>query len=140
MNTQTIPMQESALERALDAALQRSLPAPPLPAAFRSRLMAAVARQGQRDIPTTRMALAAERERQLQELRQGYLRLQRRTLVIMLAVAFGVGLLAATILPQMRAQFGAPGLLAVLVVAAVVGIAIGAANWWRGSAAARLLE
>jgi hypothetical protein len=86
------------------------------------------------------MAIAAERERQLQELRQGYLRLQRRTLVVMLAVAFGVGLLAATVLPPMRAQFGELGLLAVPLVAAVVGIVIGAASWWRGSAVARLLE
>jgi hypothetical protein len=133
-------MQESALDKALDAALQRSLTAPPLPAAFRSRLMASVARQGQRDIPVSRMALAAERERHLQEMRRGYLRLQRRTLVTMIAVAFGAGLLAATLLPQMRTQFGEFGPLAVTLLAAVIGVVVGAASWWRGSAVARLLE
>ena len=133
-------MHESALDNALDAALQRSLIAPPLPAAFRSRLMAAVARQGQRDIPVSRMALAAERERQLNELRLGYMRLQRRTVATMIAVAFGTGLLAATVLPEMRAQFGELGLLAVPLAAAIVGVVIGATSWWRGSAVARLLE
>jgi peptidoglycan/LPS O-acetylase OafA/YrhL len=133
-------MQESVLDQALDAALQRSLIAPPLPPGFRSHLMAGVARQGQRDIPSSRMALAVERERQLGELRQGYLRLQRRTLFTMIAVAFGAGLLAATVLPPMRAQFGELGLLAVPLVAAVVGVVVGAASWWRGSAVARLLE
>lgn len=140
MTSTPTSLQESAFDQALDTALKRSLSAPPLPADFRVRLMAAVARQGQRDIPTSRMALAVERERQLQELRQGYLRLQRRTLLTLLTVAFAVGLLAATVVPPMRLYFGEHGLLAVPLVAAVVGVAIGAAQWWHGSALARWLE
>ncbi len=119
-------------ERGLDAALAQALAPPKLPAGFRSRLMASVARQGEYRVPESRMALAADLERQLQELRAGHLRLQRRTLLSLLAAAFTAGLLAKTAVPELYARFGDLGLFALATVGALAGVAIAAAYWWRG--------
>jgi hypothetical protein len=107
-------------EQPFDAALALALAPPLLPSGFRARLMAAVARQGEYQV------------RQLQELRQGHLRLQRRTLLTLLAAAFSAGLLAKTAVPELYSRFGNPGLLALATAGAIAGVGIAATFWWRG--------
>jgi hypothetical protein len=139
MTDPTLPL-ESSLAQALDTALAHGIVPPPLPAGFRARLTAAVARQGVVDIPTSRMALAAEHQQQLAALKSGYVRLQRRTLGTMIGAAFATGALVAVAMPWIRTQFGEVGLLAVPMAGAVVGIAIGATIWLRNSGIQRLLR
>lgn len=119
-------------EQLFDSALALALQPPSLPSGFRARLMAALARQGEYQVPESRLALAADHERQLQELRQGHLRLQRHTLLTLLAAAFSAGLLAKTAVPELYVRFGNLGLLALATAGAMAGVGIAAAFWWRG--------
>jgi hypothetical protein len=114
----------------LDRELARSLTAPPLPAGFRARLTAAMARAGAYSLPESRVALAADRERALRELRQGYLRLQGRTLLLLLLGAFAAGLLARTVAPVIFAHYGEPGLVALATAGALAGTLVASAWWW----------
>lgn len=140
MNDSMTPPNQSPLQQALDGALMRSNPPPQLPAGFRVRLLAAVARQAPLNIPASRMTLAAEHERQLAELRSGYVRLQRRTLGMMIGAAFATGALVAVAMPWIRTQFGEVGLLVVPMAGALAGVIIGAMTWLRNSGALRLLR
>jgi hypothetical protein len=139
MTDPTLPL-ESPLAQTLDMALARAIVPPPLPAGFRARLTAAVARQGVVNIPASRLALAAEHQQQLAALKSGYVRLQRRTLGTMIGAAFATGALVAVAMPWIRMQFGEVGLLAVPMAGAAVGVALGAATWLRNSGVLRLLR
>jgi hypothetical protein len=118
----------------LGRALRLSLPPPALPGAFRTRLAAAVQRAGEPAPMPSRQALAAEYERQVAELRSGYVRLQWRTLGTLIGVAFVCGIGITMALPFIRAQFGGWSLLALAGGGALAGIAIGARSWRRTGA------
>lgn len=116
------------MDRTLDAALQRSLKAPHLSAAFRGRLRAEIARNRVIDTTAERGRLERELEQELNELRSGYLILQRRTLALMLGGAFTAGVAAMFALPWLQSRFGSGSAIAVPLVGAVIGLAIGAAQ------------
>jgi hypothetical protein len=119
---------DAALERALDAALTQLLVAPGPSSAFRERLRAAIARSDATDIGAQRAQLERELRAQMVELNSGYVRLQRRTLAAILGGAFAAGAAAMVALPWLQSQFGAGSVIAVPVVGAVVGLAIGASQ------------
>lgn len=121
---------DSGLQR-LDGALRRALTPPVLPPGFRLRLRAAVQRAAEAPELPSRRALAAEYERQVADLRSGYVRLQWRTLGTLLGVAFvcGIGLTLAA--PWIRGQFGDWGLIGMAGAGALAGIAVGARSWLR---------
>ena len=114
-----------------EEALRRSL-APPLPPpGFHARLAAAVQRAGDSRARPSRQALAAEYERQVADLRSGYVRLQWRTLGTLLGVAFVCGIGLTLAMPWIRAQLGDWAPLAVAGGGALAGIALGAHSWLR---------
>jgi hypothetical protein len=115
----------------LDGVLQRSLPPPQLSAGFRARLTAAVQRAGESQALPSRQALAVEYERQVADLRSGYVRLQWRTLGTLLGVAFVCGIGLTLAMPWLRTQLGDWAPLAVAGGGALAGIAIGARSWLR---------
>ncbi len=118
----------------LDEALRRSLPPPRLSAGFHARFATAVQRADAPRVLPSRQALAADYERQVADLHQGYVRLQWRTLGTLLGVAFvcGVGLTLA--MPWIRGQLGDWGPLAVAGGGALAGVALGARSWLRPGA------
>lgn len=126
-------------DRALDTALQRALPAPALPAHFRTRLQAALVRAGDSE-PIPRAAIEAEYRRQVSAMHEGYVRLQRRTLGTIIGVAFVTGIGLTLAMPWLRANYGDAVLLIVPAAGAVAGIVIGARSWLQRTAAARLLR
>ena len=87
MNIGDDPMSGDGLERALDRALQRNLPAPALPAGFRQRLQAAMMRSDEHNQATLSAALEREHEEQLAALQSDYVRLRQRTLGTLIGVA-----------------------------------------------------
>jgi hypothetical protein len=119
----------------LGQALRQALPPPSISPGFRARLLAAVQRAGESRSMPSRQAMAAEYERQVAEMRGGYVRLQWRTLGTLLGAAFvcGIGLTLAA--PWIRAQFGDWGLLGMAGGGALAGIALGARSWLRPSGA-----
>jgi hypothetical protein len=128
MNTGKAPAAEDELERALDAALARTLGNPGPSAAFRERLRAALARAGSSEPLSERADLERELREQLAELQRGYLRLRRRTLVAIIGGAFAAGGLTMVLLPWLQSQFGSGSIIAVPLAGAVVGLAIGASQ------------
>jgi hypothetical protein len=119
---------DAALERALDAALAQALVAPGASSAFRERLRAAIARSDATDFGAQRARLERELREQMAELKRGYVRLQRRTLAAGLGGAFAAGAAAMLALPWLQSHFGAGSIIAVPLVGAVVGLAIGASQ------------
>jgi hypothetical protein len=134
----TEPM-DPQLDRALDTALQRALPAPALPANFRARLQAALVRAGDAE-PMPRVALEADYRRQMSAMHAGYVRLQRRTLGTLIGVAFVTGIGLTLAIPWLRASYGDVVLLIVPGAGAVAGVIIGARSWLQRSVGARLLR
>jgi hypothetical protein len=132
------PPADAALERALDAALAQALVAPGPSSAFRERLRAAIARSDATDIGAQRAQLERELREQMAELKRGYVRLQRRTLAASLGGAFAAGAAAMLALPWLQSHFGAGSIIAVPLVGAVVGLAIGASQVINRVAPARL--
>jgi len=126
-------------EAALDRALRRVLAPPSLPDGFAARLAAAVQRAGEPDSLRTQRTLAAEYARQAEALRNGYVRLQWRTLGTLIGAAFVAGITLTLALPYVRATWGGYGVLATAVIGALVGIGLGARSWlgrsslWRGA-------
>jgi hypothetical protein len=119
---------DTALERALDAALERALREPGPSTAFRARLRAAIARSDAVDVGARRTQLERELSEQMAELRGGYVRLQRRTLAAIIGGAFASGAAAMLALPWLQEHFGSGSIIAVPLVGAVVGLAIGASQ------------
>jgi len=118
-----------ALDRALDAALERTLTPPPLPARFRTKLEAALVRAGGSSLLEARTRLEREQRERLAELERDYVRLRRRTLGTMIGGAFAAGAAAAYALPWVTASLGPIGPLAIASAGAAVGITIGVYSW-----------
>jgi hypothetical protein len=132
-------MTGDGLERALDRALQRNLPAPALPAGFRQRLQAAMIRGGEHNQAVLSAALEREHEAQLAVLQSDYVRLRQRTLGTLIGAAFAAGLLINFALPWISAHYGPNGVFALPAIGVAAGLALSARVWWRRSGLARLL-
>jgi len=112
---------------ALDSALSAALRPPALPAGFHATLRGAIARETEQDFLARRSALEAERAQHLAELRAGYVRLRRNTLVTALAVAFTAGAAATIVLPWLAAAIGTDVLTLAPLLVAIIGLGVGAA-------------
>lgn len=139
MNTPDDPMDQEPLAGALDQALARSLQVPALPAGFRLRLQAAVARSATTDPAQRRAALEQEHRAQLARMRDGYVQLRRRTLGTLIGAAFAAGLLITLALPWITAHFGRNGVFALPAIGVAVGLALSLRAWWQSSSLARWL-
>lgn len=118
-------------ERALDAALAIALAPPELPADFRARLSAAIARESDREAlsPQMRARLEREQSERLLEFEAGFVRLRRRTLGTLIGAAFAAGAAVAIATPWARATFGSNAMLVLASIGAAVGVAIGLSSW-----------
>ena len=130
---------EELLGQALDRALARTLAAPPLPADFRHRLDAAIARSAVSDPALLRSAIEREHEQQLADLRSGYVRLRQRTLGTLIGGAFAAGLLITLALPYLTAHFGPDSVFVLPGIGVAVGLALSLQAWWQRSDLARFL-
>ncbi len=122
---------EAALATALDDALARALAGPELPANFRVRLQAALARTAALDPAAMRRAVEAEHHRQLASLRADFIRIRRRTLGSLIGVAFCAGAAIAVAMPWIIGGFGAAAAIVAPTLGAAVGVAIGVGAWLR---------
>lgn len=97
---------------ALDSALRRALPAPPLPRDYRARLEAArsVAEFSDRDARA--------------ELKNEFVRVRRGTLGTLLGAAFAAGAAAAIAMPWLRAHLGSNVHVAITWAGVAVGLGI----------------
>jgi hypothetical protein len=129
-----------ALDQALDQALARSLRPPTLSAAFRRGLEAAIARSGEGDHARLRAQLEREHRQAISDLRSGYIRVSRGTLITLVAAAFVSGIALVAAMPWLTEHFGpdVPRVLAGVGVAVAVGFGVFA--WWPRSPFARLLD
>lgn len=126
MSTGRIPPSADSREQRLDAAVSKALEAPPLPAGFRSRLNAAMARSREpAGLQTLSTRLEREHRQVLAELDAGYVRLRRRTLMALIGGAFAAGGVAAALLPWLTEMFGPAALFVLAVLGALAGVAIG---------------
>jgi hypothetical protein len=118
-------------EELVDAALARALAAPELPADFRARLTAAIARESDREAlsPQLRARLEREESQRLVEFEAGLVRLRRRTLGTLIGGAFAAGAAAAIAMPWARAHFGPNAILVLASIGAAVGLAIAFSSW-----------
>ena len=117
------------LDRALHAALARTLAPPAVPAHFRQNLEAALVRAADTSITDLRSRFELEQQKKLAQLDQDYVRLRRRTLGTMIGGAFAAGALAALALPWLTARLGPAAPLMVASVGAIIGIGIGISYW-----------
>jgi hypothetical protein len=123
----------------LDQALARILPVPTLPAGFRLRFSAALARSAEVDLATRRLMLERERREQLAGLQTDSVRLRWQTLAYLIGGAFAAGATVAIGVPWLREAFGADAIMAVPMIGAAAGLIIGAASYWRRFGAPRWL-
>ena len=114
---------------ALDRALAASLRAPPLPAGFHATLRRAIAREADAELRARRAALEADHARRMAGLRSGYVQLRRHTLAVALAAAFTAGAAASVGLPWLAATIGTDASTLAPLMAALIGIGVGAAVW-----------
>lgn len=138
MNTPPDDDKETRMHASLDQALARALAPPALPADFRRRLEAAIARSAAEDHATMRRALEREYAEGMADLSRGYLRMSRRALAGMVGGAFTAGAVVVFSLPWLRVHVGPQVDWALPLAGALAGIAIGAPSWWRRSPLARL--
>ncbi len=115
----------------LHEALWQALVPPTVPPEFRSRLMAALQREGLRDLAVRRAALELEHKLELRRLRTGYVRLRRDTLALVVASAFTAGALASLALPWLHDTLGVGAAISMPLIAIVIGMATGASVWWE---------
>jgi hypothetical protein len=120
---------ESELDRALDAALARTLSPPRVPADFGAKLGAALARAADSSSSDARSRLEREHREKLAQLEQDYIRLRRRTLGTMIGGAFAAGAAAAVALPWVTANLGPLAPFAIASTGTVAGIALGLWSW-----------
>ncbi len=113
---------DSGLDRALDQALGRTLSAPELPHAFRTRLNAALSRTAEPDLLSLRDRLESERRQQLEALHANYVRVRRSTLGTLVGVAFAAGAATTIAMPWLRAHLGAYTPMAITWGAVALGL------------------
>jgi hypothetical protein len=135
-----VPDAQDPLERALDRALARSHAAPVLPADFRRRLQAAIARSPLDDHAALRAAIEREHTEQQRDLRRGYVRLSQRALGTLIGSAFAAGIVIMLALPWITEHFGRNGVFALPAIGVAIGLAISARAWWQRSSLAQLLR
>ncbi len=109
---------------ALDSALRRALPAPPLPRDFRARLEAARSAAEFSDRAALRARLEREQRAQLAELKNEFVRVRRGTLGTLLGAAFAAGAAAAIAMPWLRAHLGSNVHVAITWAGVAVGLGI----------------
>lgn len=114
---------------ALDSALARALAPPAVPAQFEAHLRAALARESEAKLASSRSRFEREHRERLAVLEAGYIRLRRRTLAALIGSAFAAGLAVPVVLPWFNEHLGryAPAVLAAL--GATIGLCIGAGSW-----------
>jgi hypothetical protein len=125
------PPRES-LERALDGALSRALQPPQAPPHLRTRLRAAMAQAGSSTLAQARSQLDREHRELQTELAQQYVRLQRRTLGLIVGVSFAAGAVAAAALPWITAHLGAAAPQIAVSGGPLIGLLLGL-SFWLGS-------
>jgi hypothetical protein len=108
----------------LDRVLARALPAPNLPVAFHATLLRAIEAEAAHELHARQRLLDAEHEEQLRQLRSGYLRLRRNTVLTIAAAAFTGGAALSAGLPRLSAWSGLDG--AILAPALVALLFLGA--------------
>ena len=120
---------ETTQDVQLDRALRRIIIAPDLPAGFRQRLTAAIARSAPEDVAGLRQRLERERLEQLMELHEDSMRLKLKTLGALIGGAFtaGVGLTLAW--PWISATFAPHGDIALLTICVGIGLVIAVTSW-----------
>lgn len=114
----------SGLDQTLDVALGRTLGAPELPQAFRTRLNAALSRAADTDLLSLREQLESERRQQLEDLQANYVHVRRSTLGTLIGVAFTAGAAVTIAMPWLRAHLGAYTPLAITWAAVALGLGI----------------
>ena len=107
----------------LDAALARTLRAPPLPGAFSARLHAAVQRDAS-SATASRQAAEAEWQTVRAHLRAAGRRLGLTVVGGVAAAAIVPAVLLTTLLPWIRASYGPDGVRLIPIVGAAAGLAI----------------
>jgi hypothetical protein len=112
----------SGLDRALDEALGRTLSAPEVPRALRTRLHAALSRAAETDLRSLRERLESERRQQLEELEAHYVSVRRSTLGTLIGVAFAAGAAVTIAMPWLRAHLGAYTPMAITWGAVALGL------------------
>ena len=116
----------------LDLALRAALAPPELPASFIPRLRAAWQREQETDFDARRAALQKQYEHELQELRQGQVRLRLQTLALVAGASFAGGALAVAALPWLQQWLGADAGLLMPSLAMGLGAVVGLGSWaWQ---------
>jgi len=113
----------------LDRALRRIIVAPDLPAGFRQRLTAAIARSVPEDLVRARQKLERERLEQLRELQQDSVRLKLKTLGALIGGAFSAGVGTTLAWPWISATFAPHGDFVLLAISVGIGLAIALSSW-----------
>jgi hypothetical protein len=130
-------MSDESLQHArLDRALRQAIVAPALPAGFRQRLTAAIARNSSEDAALRRGLLERERLDQLAELHRDSVRLRLKTLGSLIGGAFTAGVGTTLAWPWINATFAPHAGIALLVISAGLGLAIGVPSWLHRTGAA----
>jgi hypothetical protein len=122
-------MNADPFDASLDQALRAALPSPAVPAAMRAVVWAAVQREASDALALQRAELEAERARQLAALRQGFVRIRRDTLAMVVVVAFTTGVLATVALPWLRATFNVDLAMLLPALALTIGLSVGVGAW-----------
>ncbi len=113
----------------LDRALRRIVGAPDLPAGFRQRLTATIARSAPADVAGLRQSLERERLEQLMELREDSMRLKLKTLGALIGGAFTAGVGLSLAWPRISATFAPHGDIALLAISVGIGLVIAVTSW-----------
>jgi hypothetical protein len=124
---------------ALEEALTRALPRPQLPIGFRTRLESAIASAPALDHSVQLRALDNEHDEQLSILRTDFIRLRRRTLGMLIGVAFAAGAAVAESMPWITNVLGSKAVFVGPSLGATLGVAIALAAWLRRDDMANLL-
>jgi hypothetical protein len=120
---------ETIQDAELDRALRQAIVAPALPAGFRQRLAAAIARSAPVDLPKLRQRLERDRLEQLVELHDDSMRLKLKTLGALIGGAFAAGVGTTLAWPWISATFAPYGDIALLSISAGIGLAIALTSW-----------
>jgi len=112
------------LDRALDAALSRTLTPPQVGPQLRTRMQAALLRAHEPDLAEVRSKLEREKQERLAELEANYVQLRRRTLGTIIGGAFAAGAVAAVAMPWLQTHFGNWAPFALASAGAVAGLLI----------------